>query len=71
MNFDDELINDTLDTLLVQMEEDFTMFCNIYKSLPLALYKKIEYLALSKSTKNKENCDKARKISKSFHKSFK
>ena len=66
-----DLVKNTIEDLLSIKEENYIKFYNIYKSLPFDIYKKIEKLAVTKSIKNKELHDKAKELSKAFHKKFK
>ena len=68
---DSDLIKETLDDLLKIKEEDFNLFYNSYKSLPLTLYSEIERLSVSKSTLFMDLCKKAKLVADSFHKSIK
>lgn len=68
---DNEIIKNTIDNLILMMEEDYTKFHNIYRSLPFDIYKKIEKMAVTKSTRNEELHTMAKKISIAFHKKFK
>ena len=65
------LIEDTINDLLTILEEDYKKFHVIYKSLPFEIYKKIERLAITKSIKNPDLHDNAKRLSNTFHKKFK
>ena len=68
---DNEILNNTINDLILLLGEDYNKFHNIYKSLPFNIYKKIEKMSVTKSTKNFDLHNKAKKISIAFHKKFK
>lgn len=65
------LVEETLDELIINLEQDAPTFFKSYKSLPFALYVEIERLSVSKSALFKDLCEKARLVADSFHKSIK
>lgn len=68
---DNNLIEQTLDELIILKDKDKTLFYKSYKSLPFELYEEIERLSVSKSALYKVLCSKARIVAESFHRSIK
>lgn len=68
---DNNLVEETLDELILVMEKDKQTFYKSYKALPFDLYSEIERLSVSKSALYKMLCSKARVVAESFHKSIK
>lgn len=71
MTDNDNLIEETLDELLLLIEENKTIFYKSYKSLPFEIYSEIERLSVSKSSLYKDLCTKAKDVAETFHKSIK
>jgi hypothetical protein len=71
MQINDTTIEETLDELLIMMEDNIDIFYKSYKSIPFELYSEIERLSVSKSSLQEELCNKARKVAETFHKSIK
>lgn len=65
------LVEETLDELILSLEKDSPTFFKSYRSLPFALYVEIERLSVSKSALFKSLCEKARLVAESFHRSIK
>lgn len=64
------VIEDILTNLLSVYRKDPKEFYNLYRTLPLDIYTKIEHLSMSKSTLYRDLCNKAKSVTKYFHRKF-
>lgn len=64
---DSNIIEETLNELLLLYKEDKKLFCKTYRSIPLEIYSEIERLSVSKSTLFKGVCVKAKNVADNFH----
>lgn len=67
---DYEILEDTLNDLLLLYRRSPSIFHKSYKSLPLDIYISIEKLSMSKSILYKDLCNKAKLVAEYFHKSI-
>jgi len=68
---DENIIDETLDSLLKMHSISPSLFFKTYKSLPINLFCEIERLSMSRSTLYKDRCTKASTVADYFHKSVK
>ena len=68
---DFDLINNTLDDLLMKYETDEALFFKTYPSIRIEVYKRIEKLSGQKLIDNIDLCNKAKRVCDLFHKNIK